>query len=219
MLVEQAVGGEVAGQESGGPAADLGPQVGALGDGPQRLVHELAPQVGGRVHLQEGEGHRATDGGRQAPHPVDLLRRADDVLAGHSGRRQLEDPGAELAEGGADAEQLVLGGEGSRDGLAVDGQVGDRPRGGEAEGPGGDGVLHDGLHRLDVLGGGRLVAGAPLAHDVGAHRAVGDLGADVDGPAPAVEGVEVLGEGLPVPAACPRTAPCRGCPRRPPSAR
>ena len=42
-------------------------------------------------------------------------------------------------------------------------------------------------HRLDVLGRGRLVAGAPLAHHVGPHGAVGHLGADVDGLGQAVD--------------------------------
>ena len=42
--------------------------------------------------------------------------------------------------------------------------------------------------------------GAPLAHDEGPQGGVGHVGADVDGPGLAVEGVEVLGEGLPVPA-------------------
>ena len=44
----------------------------------------------------------------------------------------------------------------------------------------------DRLHRRDVLGCGRLVACAALAHHVGAHRTVGDLGADVHGPAACV---------------------------------
>ena len=91
-LVEERVGGEVARQQAEAPAGHLGPEVGPFGDGPQRLVHQLAPQVGGVVHLDHGEGHRAVDGGRQPPHPVDLLLRADDVLAGGAGRGQLEDP-------------------------------------------------------------------------------------------------------------------------------
>src|ERR1019366_10783084 len=36
-----------------------------------------------------------------------------------------------------------------------------------------------------------------LAHDVEAHRTVGQLGGDVEGVAALVEHVEVLGEGLP----------------------
>ena len=60
---------------------------------------------------------------------------------------------------------------------------------------------------------------AALAHHVGAQRGVGHLGADVDRVAAPVERVEVLGERLPVPRRCPRAARCRGCPRRPPSAR
>ena len=61
-------------------------------------------------------------------------------------------------------------------------------------------LLDDGGHGRDVLGGGGLVPGAPLPHHVGPHRAVGDLGADVERLGRALHGVEVLGEGLPVPA-------------------
>ncbi len=187
------------GQEAEAAAGHLGPQVGTLVDGPQRLVHQLAPQVGRGVDLDEGEGDRAVDGGRQPAHPVDLELRGHDVLAGRARRGQLEDAGAQFAERGADAEQLVLGGVGAGDRLAVDGQVGDGARRREAEGAGGDRLLDHLLHGGDVGRGGRLVAGAALAHHVGADGAVGDLGADVDGPAALVEGVEVLGEGLPVP--------------------
>ena len=139
------------------------------------------------------------DGGRQPSHPVDLLLRPDDVLAGRPHGSQLEHPGAQLGEGAADAEQLVLGGEGAGHGLAVDGEVGDGPRGREAERTGADGFLHQLLHGGDVLGGGHLVPGAAVAHDVGAHRAVGDLRAHVHGPLPSTQGVEVLGEALPLP--------------------
>ncbi len=67
-------------------------------------------------------------------------------------RSQLEDPDSELTEGDADAEELVLGGEGSRDRLTVDGQVGHGPRRREAECPGGDGLLHDGF--IDAMSSG-----------------------------------------------------------------
>ena len=70
--------------------------------------------------------------------------------------------------------------------------------------------------RGDVVGGRRLVLRAALAHDVGAHRAVRHLRADVERARHRVERVEVLGEALPGPARCPRRARCRGCPRRPP---
>src|ERR1019366_4644452 len=69
----------------------------------------------------------------------------------------------------------------------------------EAEGPCVNGLLHHLFHAADVLRCGRLVAGPPVAHHVGAHRPVGDLGADVDRPPPSFEGVEVLGERLPLP--------------------
>ena len=62
-----------------------------------------------------------------------------------------------------------------------------------------DGLLHDAGHRGDVVVGGRLVAGAALAHRVAAHRAVRDLRAEIDGERPLLDGVEVLGEALPLP--------------------
>ena len=88
-------------------------------------------------------------------------------------------PGAELAQHLADAEQLVLGRERAGHRLAVDGAVGQRAAGREAERAGRDALAHDRGHRLDVVGGGRLVAGAALAHHVAAHGAVGHLRAEV----------------------------------------
>ncbi len=75
-----------------------------------------------------------------------------------AGGRQLEHAGAELAEHPPDAEQLVLGGERAGHRLAVDGAVGERAAGREAEGPGLDARPDDGGHGLDVLGRGGLVA-------------------------------------------------------------
>ena len=54
-------------------------------------------------------------------------------------------------------------------------------------------------HTDDVVVGGGLVGRAPLAHHEGAHRAVRHLGGDVEGARDAVERVEVLADGLPVP--------------------
>ena len=75
------------------------------------------------------------------------------------------------------------------------------------------------LHGGDVLRGGRLVAGAALAHHVGAHRAVGDLGADVDGPRSGGRGRRGTRGRSPSPRSCPRSGRCPGCPPRPPSGR
>ena len=54
-------------------------------------------------------------------------------------------------------------------------------------------------HLRDVVGGGVLVARAALAHDVHAQRRVRQEGGDVHRVLAAVERVEVLGEGLPLP--------------------
>ena len=50
-----------------------------------------------------------------------------------------------------------------------------------------------------IRGGGQLVAGAALAHRVGADGAVGHLAADVDREVLLADRVEVLGVGLPPP--------------------
>ena len=54
-------------------------------------------------------------------------------------------------------------------------------------------------HAGDVVVGRGFVGGAALTHHERAHRAMGDLGGDVDGAWDAVERVEVFGDGLPVP--------------------
>ena len=62
-----------------------------------------------------------------------------------------------------------------------------------------DGLLHQARHRGDVVRGGGLVAGAALAHRVGADRAVRHLAADVDGELLLADDVEVLGVAFPAP--------------------
>ncbi len=198
-LGEEAERRVVPGQDPGRAPRDLGEQAGPLGARLERCRQLLAPQLGVVVGLEQHVGHGTVDGGREPAHPVDLVPGVLEHLAGRAQRGQLEDAGAGLAQGGTDAEEFVLGGEGPGDQLAVDGAVSHGARGGEAEGAGADGLEHNGAHGLDVLGRGRLVAGAPLAHDVGPHRRVRDLGADVDRPAPLLERVEILGEGLPLP--------------------
>ena len=127
------------------------------------------------------------------------------------GRGQLEHAGAELAEHAADAEQLVLGGEGAGHGLAVDGPVRERAATSRSRARRPRCRLATmRRHGLDVVGGGRLVARAALAHHVAAHRAVRHLRADVDRVAAAVERVEVLGEASPSPTAMPSDSAAPG---------
>ena len=186
-------------QQSGGSPRHLGAQVRTLVDRSSRDLEQLGPVVGRGVDLEHGEGHRSPDRAREPTHPVDLLVGLGQVLASRARRGKLEDPRAEFAQRGADAEEFVLGGEGSRDRFAVDRAVRDGAGGRKAQRAGHDGLAHDGPHLVDLLGVGRLVAGPALAHDVGTDRAVGDLGADVDRPMAALERVEVFRERLPVP--------------------
>ena len=114
-------------------------------------------------------------------------------------RGQLEDTAPAVSQPAAQTEQLVFGRERSRHRFAVHRLVGQRARGRHAQRSGGHRVGHDALHAGDLVGVGGLIAGTPLPHHVGPDRAVGHLGAHVDGPAAVVEGVEVIAEALPVP--------------------
>ena len=115
-------------------AADLAAEVGALGVG----------------LLRPGAARRATGRGRGCAASRAKLtgrpmaaerRRIQSTSRSGAARsspidargRELEHAGAELAEHRADAEQLVLGGEGAGHRLAVDGRVQDRARRREAE--------------------------------------------------------------------------------------
>ena len=186
-------------QNPGRASCDLGEQLGPLGTGLERGRQLLAPQLGVVVGLEQHVGHGSVDGGGETAHPVDLLPGVLEHFAGRAQGGQLEDTGSGLSQCGPEAEELVLGGEGAGHQFSVDGAVPQRARGGEAERAGPDGVEHDGPHGGDVVRGRRLVAGAPLTHDVGAHGGVGHLGADVDRPAPLLQCVEILREGLPLP--------------------
>ncbi len=72
------------------------------------------------------------------------------------------------------------------------------PRGGEADGPGPEGVGQLALHDDQVVVGGLLLEG-PLAHGPGPQGGVPDVGGEVDALVEPVDGVEVLGEGLEAP--------------------
>ena len=112
-----------------------------------------------------------------------------------SADRRLEHAVARFAEGARQHLDLFVGGGAARDGPACEAHVGGCLRGGEAQGAGGEGVGDDLPHRLD-LGGRRVALGGLLAHHVEPQRRVADERADVDGAAPLLQRVEVLGEGL-----------------------
>jgi hypothetical protein len=69
----------------------------------------------------------------------------------------------------------------------------------EAEGAGHERLAHEGAHPGQVVGGGGLLAGSPLAHHVEAQRIVGHLRGDVDRVRLRFEPPEVVGKGLPAP--------------------
>ena len=122
----------------------LRPQVDALRAGLGGEVELAPPRLRVGDVLGQHERHRPPACRAQAAHPVDLPLGRGQVLAQRPGRGELEHTRAQLAEHRSDAEQLVLGGEGARHRLAVDGAVGQRARGREAERAGADPLAHDG---------------------------------------------------------------------------
>ena len=158
-----------------------------------------APQVGVGVDLEHGEGDRAADGRRQPAHPLDLALGSSTSSpadpAGASSKIPVPSSprAAPIPNSSSSAAKVPGTGSPSMARWAIVREV-EKPRA-----PADQGLLDDGLHGGDLVGCGRLVAGTPLAHHVGPDCPVGHLGADVDGPSPLRQGVEVLGEGLPVP--------------------
>ncbi len=99
-----------------------------------------------------------------------------------------------------DADQLVGGRRQARRRSPVCRPVRHGPRGREAEGARLDGLRGQPPHLPDLPGRGpRFVVRSPVAHHVPSQRRVGDLRRDVDRVRRRLQGVEVLGEGLPLP--------------------
>ena len=136
-------------------------------------------------------------------HPFDFREGIVDAVAGHfaaSARvREFENPAAGIRQRLADAEEFIFRRKGAGDGLAIDRTVAHGATGREAQRTGLQALAHDRVHALDVLGGSGLVARTALPHHVGAHGTVGNVCTDIDGQGRTLEGVEIFGEGLPIP--------------------
>ena len=124
-----------------------------LGERPgRRRPRRRAPRPGspgrggGGVALRHAERHGPADRVRQPAHPRDLVRKALVVVAGHARWRDLEQARPQLAERGADAEQLVVVGERPRYRGAVERLVEAGTRRREAQRAGRDPLLHERGH-------------------------------------------------------------------------
>ena len=134
-------------QQAGRAAGDLGNDLVAGGRGGARLGQDLLVEAWGGVALRHAERHGPADRVRQAAHPRDLVRKALVVVAGHARWRDLEQARAQLAERGADAEQLVVVGERPRHRGAVERLVEAGTRRREPERARRDPLLHERGHR------------------------------------------------------------------------
>ena len=183
-------GGRRTGGRSGSPSSR--PSGRPATCGADRHALGRRPPARGRAASRHWSGSRsfcdereASPAGRSRPasrriQSTSLLGRGE-VLAHHARGRELEHAGAELAEHPADAEQLVLGGEGAGHGLAVDRACArscarSRSR---ARRPRCPRARWRAMASMSSAVAGSL-RGAALAHHVGAHRAVRHLRADVD---------------------------------------
>ena len=97
------------------------------------------------------------------------------------------------------AEKLLMLGIAAGDEVAGQRLVLVRAAGGEADGAGLQGLFRQPGHGFDVLGRRMLAGDGALAHDIDPQRVVGDLRRNIDGARQPREGVEVIGEALPVP--------------------
>ena len=161
-------------QQTERPAGHLGVALRPVAARLERFGQQHLPLARIILYLVHAERDGAPDLGGQLAHPRHLDRSLDHVLTVGPGGRQLEDtgpgvaqgiaqcedPGPEFPEGAADTEQLVLGGKGARDRLAVHGPVAQHPGGRDPKCARLDGLADDGAHLRDVVGCGRLVAGS-----------------------------------------------------------
>ena len=114
-------------------------------------------------------------------------------------RHDLQPAGAGLAHGMGDRRQLGLLGAQGRDAAAVGGAMVERARGREAERAGAQALDGELGHAPTIGLGRRLAIGAALAHHIDAQRRVRHLGRDIDVVASLGDGIEIVGEAVPVP--------------------
>jgi hypothetical protein len=160
---------------------------GAVGVGLGGEVEDLAPQVLVVVRrLHERERHWAAASLRDRPHQLELLVRREPFatealeLADGARRDHLEDALAGAAHRLSDRHQLVDWRERAGYRRTPQRAVADRARRAETDGARVDCLADERCHGGDVVGGGIFVLAAAFAHHVVAHRAVRDLGADVE---------------------------------------
>lgn len=173
----------------GGPTG-FGPGVG------EEAVPEVdhAQPAGLVVARTDGEEHVAGPLGH-GPHQLELVARpAFEVEHG------LEDPAAGVVHAVGQRQVLVVGGVGAGHLAAVRNGVDQDPRGRVADGTPGDGLGHDVPHPVQFGDGGLLaLLQRPLAHHLVADDAVADEADDVERRVQALDRVEVLRVGGPVP--------------------
>ncbi len=195
MKAEGIDGAVPAEQDIDRAGAHMGHQPGALRVGLAHIVQLLEHPV--PVPFLTEEQHEidlALVLHGQALHPVHFLFPVLEI------RHQAVDaPAAQFANHPADTQQLRLIRIGAGHGAAGTGGMQLGTGGGEPQCTGFQALPDDGGHARHVLGAGLLVVGTALPHDIGAHCAMGHLGAHVDRAGKLLDGVQVLGETFPSP--------------------
>ena len=166
-----------------------------------REVDDGLEQAGATVRLGQAETDRTT------AVPADLAEQRHLgtgvvetlVVAFAEAHRALEDAGPVAAEDFGEGKELVGRGVRARHRPAVGYPMEERTARRQAERTGVHRFVDQTTHRHDVVVGRRRLVEAALAHHVGAQRAVADQAAGVRTLRQAVDRVEVLAVGLPVP--------------------
>ena len=114
-------------------------------------------------------------------------------------RHPLENAGARFLQTLRDRDHFLVGGADCRRQIAVAGTMGDRARGGKANGARLDRVADDRAHFGDFGVGGRFPLRAALAHDIDTDRAMRHLHRHIDIVWQVLDGIQIIGKALPLP--------------------
>ena len=173
------------------PAADL--RVGLVSRRAHAMdvAQRLAPEIGLGIDLDQQAGERA------AGQRCRRFQRLE--LAGAEVGVDLDHAATGTPDALRDAQKLGLAGRERGREASVAGLVLGGARSREAHGTGAQCLLGEARHLLDLAPGRHFgVLGAAIAHDVEAQCAVWQLGGDVDRAVHRGQGVEIVGEGLPI---------------------
>ena len=181
-------------QNAGGPSAHRANQRQALFARFVQTAHKCLPQVGRVIGLHQCKRHRPAGFPGELGHPLRQF-----IVHLHMVGRHLKHAMAGITHGLANTEQLVTRGKSPWRIFAPVIVVDQGAAGGKTQRTGFQAILDNGHHGFDIFTSGAIMGHATLAHYIGAHGRVRNLGADVECVFAPIECVEILRESFPIP--------------------